>query len=390
MVNSWSAASVPASRDNKPGWYKLHFKNAKTAFNTLSDTLLIGDSIVSGMSRYRSTWNKYFENNAINQGIGGDMTQHVSWRLRNTRLSKNIKFVVVHCGTNNIDFNKPDDIAGALIAMAEKIHLYRPEVKVILSGILPRDSVTASIRREKIKITNNLLMGKCINLHNVYYLDHDDANWTHDDGRLKKELFYTDNLHLVKTGNEKLSSEIIQTIQKIRNNDGFGGNNPYVIPPSYSCHKSSHSSTQTSHIGKIDHVKKPRYEECEYVHTSSIPQSFSASPPRPRKQRRQQQRRQPQPQSLSSTSPSSSTPSSLLSALPILFLSILLFLKISCNKFFNCIYHSLITFLTFIFHIIYLIFHFTLFKPCLNCICYSLYIIYFSANLLIFFFILHY
>ena len=385
MVNSWSPASVPASRDNKPGWYKLHNKHAKDAFNTRSDTLLIGDSIVSGLSRYKSVWNKFF-GGVLNQGIGGDMTQNVLWRLRNTRLSHYIKFVVIHCGTNNIDFNQPEDIASALIAMAEKIHLYRPDVKVILSGILPRDSGTASIRCVKILKTNNHLLEKCHNLRNIFYLEH-DIDWNHNNGSLNDQYYHHDNLHLIKLGNEKIANEITNLIKNIRNNDGFVGNNPYVIPPSCSSY-TPHSSTHTSHIGKIDFVKKPKYEECEYIHTSSVPQSFSSlPPPPPRQQRRRQQRRQrrqpqPQPQSFFSSSPSSSIPSSPLSALPILFLSILLSLKIYFNNFLNCIYRSVITFLTFIFHKIYLIFHFTFFVPCLICIYYCLYCIYFSANLL--------
>ena len=183
-MNSWTPASVPASRDTKPGWYKLHNKHANAAFNSSSDTLLIGDSIVSGLSRYESVWNSHFKN-ALNQGIGGDKTEHVLWRLRNTRLSRSIKFVVIHCSTNNIDFNQPDNIASALIAMVEKIHMYRPEVNVILSGILPRDSDTASIRREKIQKVNNQLMKKCDKRKNVFYLEH-DLDWTHDNGSLNQ------------------------------------------------------------------------------------------------------------------------------------------------------------------------------------------------------------
>ena len=113
MVNDWSPASVPASRDSKPGWYKLHKRFAKEAFSTTSETILIGDSIVSGLTRYESVWTNFFEN-SINLGIGGDGTQHVLWRLRNTRISPYVKFVVVHCGTNNLDFNTPLDISNAL------------------------------------------------------------------------------------------------------------------------------------------------------------------------------------------------------------------------------------------------------------------------------------
>ncbi len=210
ICNAWSPASVPASRDNKPGWYKLHNKYTKVAFSTSCDTLVIGDSIVSGLLRYKDVWTKFFAD-AINLGIGGDMTQHVLWRIRNTRMSQNINFVVVHCGTNNVDSHRPDDIANALVLIGEKIQIYNPDIKVIISGILPRGSNL--IRSEKITKINSILKKKCDSIKkNIFYLEH-DSDWTNDDGSLRDDLFYADNLHLVRPGNVKLSREIDRTIK---------------------------------------------------------------------------------------------------------------------------------------------------------------------------------
>ena len=261
MVNGWSPASVPASRDNKPGWYKLHNKYASQIFNSNADIIIVGDSIVTGLSRYTSVWDRFFPD-VVNAGIGGDMTQHVLWRLRNTRLSSNIKFVVVHCGTNNIDFNKPDDIANALVAMAEKIHIYKPEVKVILSGILPRDCGTVSIRRRvNIQNTNNKLKEKCMFSPNTFYLEH-DPDWTDENGNLNEKLFYADNLHLVKPGNVKLSIEIRRAINKIRNDNVIDGNSSYQHPNKY---------THTFPVGKSSPSRLLKWEKCEYIHSPSIP-----------------------------------------------------------------------------------------------------------------------
>ena len=136
MANKWSPACEPASRD-KPGWLKTHFKLAKATYASICNTILIGDSIVSGLGRYQSVWDQFFPN-AVNLGVGGDLTQHVLWRVRNTRFNRNIKFIVVHCGTNNLNHHQPCDISNALILISEKIQLYNPTIKVILSGILPR------------------------------------------------------------------------------------------------------------------------------------------------------------------------------------------------------------------------------------------------------------
>ena len=233
MVNDWSPASLPASRDNKTGWHKVHQKFAKKAFTTSSEILLLGDSIIRGLTRYEKVWENYFPS-AINLGIGGDKTQNVLWRMRNLRLSHNIKFVIVHCGTNNIDLNSADDIANALIQIAKKVYIYNPDVKVVLSSILPRDN-NISIRRNKIIKTNNILKDACKVSNNVYYFQH-DHDWLHKDGNLNANYYYVDNLHLSKDGNRKFAQEIKRMIQTIRNDVDI--HPPYLPTPihPYSTH----------------------------------------------------------------------------------------------------------------------------------------------------------
>ena len=82
------------------------------------------------------------------------------------------------------------------------IHRYHPDVKVILSTILPRDN-KASIRRGKIHKTNRKLKEVCENVNNVYCLEHDD-DWIHDDGSLDDNMFHDDNLHIIKKGMRNL------------------------------------------------------------------------------------------------------------------------------------------------------------------------------------------
>ena len=70
--------------------------------------LLIGDSIVAGLSRYKTVWNKYFKPyKALNCGIHVDRTQHVLWRADDLSVPPPVKYVVVHCGTNNLDHDEP-------------------------------------------------------------------------------------------------------------------------------------------------------------------------------------------------------------------------------------------------------------------------------------------
>ena len=273
MPNVWSRASLPDSRHSKPGWFKQHKKHATKVFTTTAETLLIGDSIVSGLTRYKKVWDNYFTN-AINIGIRGDSTQHILWRVRNTRLSNSIKFVVVHCGTNNIDYNKPDDITNAIILIAEKLHLYHPTIKVILSGFLPRDTVT-SLRREKIKKTNALLKERCSTISNVFYLEHSD--WTTDDGNLTNGLYYDDNIHLIEKGNAKLAKEITNSIRKIRNEIDVVDKITSSRPISHSSHHLPPHQAQCALTPPIGGSNLLRWEKCEYVHHPIIP--TTSSPP---------------------------------------------------------------------------------------------------------------
>ena len=63
--------------------------------------LLIGDSIVAGLSRYKTVWNKYFKSyKALNCGISWDGTQHVLLRAAGLFVLSSVKYVVVHSCTN--------------------------------------------------------------------------------------------------------------------------------------------------------------------------------------------------------------------------------------------------------------------------------------------------
>ena len=70
---------------------------------------LIGDSNVAGLSRYQAVWKKYYFKTykALNCGIFRDRTQNFLWRAEDLPLPLSVKYLVVHCGTNNLDHNKP-------------------------------------------------------------------------------------------------------------------------------------------------------------------------------------------------------------------------------------------------------------------------------------------
>jgi beta-glucosidase len=114
--------------------------------------LFLGDSITQLWTRapdiYKSHYDQY---QPANFGIGGDLTQHVLWRIANGELDNiSPKVVVLMIGTNNIGYPTDQIIAGDK-KIIEQIHQKLPNTKLLILGIFPRghdpaDPATASMR----------------------------------------------------------------------------------------------------------------------------------------------------------------------------------------------------------------------------------------------------
>ena len=50
------SAKIPSTRHNKVGWFENHQKHICLTNRMLPNTLLIGDSIVAGLTRYQDVW----------------------------------------------------------------------------------------------------------------------------------------------------------------------------------------------------------------------------------------------------------------------------------------------------------------------------------------------
>ena len=217
-----SAATTPSGRDNKNGWYDIHQKHVNLSFNWKTTLVLIGDSIVAGLSRYANIWRTFFKTfRTLNYGIGGDRTQHVLWRAENAILPNSLKYVVIHCGTNNIDRDQPRDIANGGISIGLKLQEKCRELKVIVTGLLPRDSEWSQ-RRKKINSINYYLEKLCCDRFDDFYFMKQDDDWTDEDGKLDKKLYYADQLHLVEAGNRKFACSILKILSKLIQDEKLG------------------------------------------------------------------------------------------------------------------------------------------------------------------------
>lgn len=222
-----SSAARPAERD-KPGWDAEHEQNVALTKTPDIDVVLTGDSIIKGLSRYPRIWRKYFQPlKSLNFGIGGDRTQHVLWRLQNGEMECDPKVVVVLCGTNNLDKNNTGEIAQGILAIVDYIRKKKPNVSIVVCGILPRD-LYPTIRRDNIDELNDELFeyisySEELRDEYVYFLA-PGTGWTRKGGKLDESLYFTDHLHLVEAGDEKLAKSISRLVKELLKTDADEGN----------------------------------------------------------------------------------------------------------------------------------------------------------------------
>ena len=176
-------------------------------------TVLLNDSLIQGLSRYTKVWNSFFGKDTLNCGIRGDKVENLLWRAEKLEFLPAIRQIVIHCGTNNIEENTPNDIANGLRCSALIIKKKEQRYKYIHTGLLPRD-FRETYKRNKIKKVNKLIREKCssISTPRINYIEQ-DHDWIDEGNCLRIKYYYRDCLHLVELGNKKLSNTIIKAIK---------------------------------------------------------------------------------------------------------------------------------------------------------------------------------
>ena len=112
-----SIASLP--RLSNANWLNSHNKHCNSMMIGNYSTLLIGHSIIAGLSHYSNIWKRYFQPlNAINCGIGVDRMQSILRQCDNLPSSPHLHNAVIICGTNNIQHNPVEDIVDGTVEIA--------------------------------------------------------------------------------------------------------------------------------------------------------------------------------------------------------------------------------------------------------------------------------
>ena len=150
-----------------------------------------------------------FFRNALNFDIGGDRTEHVIWRVNNLSFPASIKYVIILCGTCNIKFNNPTDIASGILCVYYLIQSKLPNAQIIVTGLFPRSQKFSYFRQ----IVNdvNIELGNICSLHQILFLKPND-DWLQANGKLNLQLLWNDDLHLFKTGYQKFAISLFNFI----------------------------------------------------------------------------------------------------------------------------------------------------------------------------------
>ena len=128
-------------------------------------------------------------------------------------LQKYVRSVAIKCRTNNINCSSSDEISLGVAGIAiSTFHCY-PNIKVVVSGILPR-AIHWSMWRVKIKKTNGYLRGYCKKSTKTNSMSQHTA-CTLPDNSLNMQLYYKDYPHLIVNGNIKFCKLITRILQDV-------------------------------------------------------------------------------------------------------------------------------------------------------------------------------
>ena len=138
-----SATSTKCSQ--KTRWLDDHKNHIHQLTSTHFEAIIIDDSIAAGLSRYGNVWETFFKE-SLNLGIGGDRTQQILWRVERLPVPSHLKYLIIHYGTKNISIDSPSEIANSILCIALLLKKRNLCLKIILTGIFPRDDKFSHFR----------------------------------------------------------------------------------------------------------------------------------------------------------------------------------------------------------------------------------------------------
>jgi beta-glucosidase len=175
------AAAAPAAKVNtavvpEPGgsdtWRERHKAMNDRVKEGHVDLVYIGDSIVGNWKwDGKPVWDYYYaKRNGVIEGISGDRTQQVLWRLQHGNVDGiTPKLAIVMIGQNNGPFNTGEEIAEGVTAIVKTLRQKLPETKILVLAIFQRGEKPTEERAVLSKA--NEIISKLADGKHIFYMD---------------------------------------------------------------------------------------------------------------------------------------------------------------------------------------------------------------------------
>ena len=139
-------------------WFDRFDQNRAKLKDGPCDLVFDGDSITDNWQRPgHEVWvQRYGAIKALDNGIGGDRTQQVLWRVQHGDLEgQNPKLIVLMIGTNNS--GSPANVCAGIKLILNEYEMRCPNAHILLLGIFPRGHEANDPSRDRIKNINRIL-----------------------------------------------------------------------------------------------------------------------------------------------------------------------------------------------------------------------------------------
>ena len=161
----------------------------------------------------------FIEYDILNRGFGGSIFSDLNYFINELIIKHNPDLIVLYEGDNDIAFNIPikyiyDDFKKSY----ELIRKKNENVPIIY--IAPKPRPARWDKKNKYDELNNLIKEFCKMKQKTYYFD----TWSimiDNEGNIPKKYFWTDMLHMNKSGYQVWKKNLKPLINKILNNEPF-------------------------------------------------------------------------------------------------------------------------------------------------------------------------
>ena len=161
----------------------------------------------------------FIEYDILNRGFGGSIFSDLNYFINELIIKHNPDLIVLYEGDNDIAFDIPikyiyDDFKKSY----ELIRKKNENVPIIY--IAPKPSPARWDKKNKYDEFNNLIKEFCKMKERTYYFD----TWSimiDNEGNIPKKYFWTDMLHMNKSGYQIWKKNLKPLINKILNNEPF-------------------------------------------------------------------------------------------------------------------------------------------------------------------------